>query len=692
MLRTLAPLLFLLSVTAPALAKSAEKHPLPIQRVVLFTSGVAYVEHRGEVEGDAAVDFRFHVDDVNDLLKSMVVQDEGGGRIETVTYTPQEPIAVQLGKLRVDPSRVRSLGDLLALLRGQKLQVELTPSTIKGTIVSVEKRKVPQGDSAIDEETLLLKTDAGLRNISLASAASVKLLNEALDQDLQQALELMAATTNSDKKLVTLRLHGKGKRNVRVGYIHEFPVWKTSYRLVVGEKKTGLLQGWAIVENTTEHDWEDVQVSLVSGRPVSFVMDLYQPLFLERPKVVPQLFAGLSPRVHQQNLADAEDAFRRRAPGGFGGFGGGGFGGGGLGGFGGGGLGGGGFGGPSRAAEPINPRESVQPAAAGAQIGTFFRYAIEHPVTLASQKSAMLPIVNDDVAIARKAVFHPKTHAKHPMAALELTNTTKLHLMQGPITIFDAGEYAGDAQIEDLAPQSKRLVTYAMDLNLEFAMTLDTQDPFGATAVQLRNGRVYVQTKVLRKHHYLVKNSNDSDRALLIEQAIEDPWKLVSPPTSGKTRDLYRFAVDAKPGVPAKLTVVEQQTIEKSQLFTTLGSSGKIEDDSAYKLAQSATERGPALKEALDKWREKHDAIAVTRKTIHEGNRQRDEIISEQSRIRQNLAQVPRESDLYRRYIETLSKQEDALAKLAEERKTLETKAQQQENELQEFLEGLNVQ
>src|SRR6185312_17325746 len=85
-----------------------------------------------------------------------------------------------------------------------------------------------------------------------------------------------------------------------IGYVVETPVWKTSYRLLLDDHgKLGKLQGWAIVENQTESDWNHVSLSLVSGRPISFVMDLYQPLYATRPNVVPEMYAGLRPQVYE---------------------------------------------------------------------------------------------------------------------------------------------------------------------------------------------------------------------------------------------------------------------------------------------------------------------------------------------------------------------------------------------------------
>ena len=269
-----------------------------------------------------------------------------------------------------------------------------------------------------------------------------------------------------------------------MGYIQEAPLWKTSYRLVLKPKGPPLLQGWAIVENTTEHDWQDVDLTLVNGRPISFIMDLYQPLYVARPVVAPETFASLRPQTHGQDLAAKEEEFARAAERanrgeGFGSRGAGarggmaGMGGGmgmGMGGMGGGGGYFGGGGAQKPATTPIDPGAGVQAAAHGDDVGELFRYQIREPVVLNRQQSAMLPIVNESVEGDKLSLYNPAVQAKHPLNAVQLVNSTELHLMQGPITIFDGGEYAGDARIEHLAPGSRRPITYALDLDTEITV------------------------------------------------------------------------------------------------------------------------------------------------------------------------------------------------------------------------------
>ena len=456
---------------------------VPLTRVVLFSSGVGFYEHNGKVEGDSHVDLRFNVEDINDLLKSMVLQDFGGGRISTVNYGSKDPITKALKTFAIDLTSNPTLADLLKQIRGEKVQVD-APTAITGTIVGVEKRKVKVGkEEVIEQEFLNILTDQGLRSVGLETVSRIRLLDDKLNGELQQALQILSSSHDTDKKTVTLNFLGQGKRDVKVGYIQESPIWKTSYRLVLKDDEKPFLQGWAIVENTTEQDWNDVNLTLVSGRPISFIMDLYQPLYVQRPEVKPELYASLKPQTYDQDLANKEAEFRAagerseeklaaksEAPRnarfsmdgaargrGFGG------------GFGGGGL-GGGLAAPAAAApatQAFDPTQGVQSLAQAGDVGELFQYVIATPVKLPRQQSAMLPIVNESVEGSKVSIYNQNVQAKHPLNGLRLKNTTKLHLMQGPVTVFDGGAYAGDARIEDLQPGTERLVSYALDLDTE---------------------------------------------------------------------------------------------------------------------------------------------------------------------------------------------------------------------------------
>jgi hypothetical protein len=254
----------------------------------------------------------FKTADINDLLKSMVVQDLDGGQVSTVTYGSKDPITKTLKSFSIDLTTNPTMAQLLQQVRGERVVLE-APNELSGIILGVETRKKRLGDhETIDVDVLNLLTDGGLRAVELPSVTRIKLANEKLDAELRKALSVLASAHATDKKSVELSFLGKGSRRVRVGYIQESPVWKTTYRLVLSDDQKPFLQGWAIVENTSEEDWNNVRLTLVSGRPISFTMDLYQPLYIPRPEEQLELYASLRPQTYGQDLGRKSAEFLKR--------------------------------------------------------------------------------------------------------------------------------------------------------------------------------------------------------------------------------------------------------------------------------------------------------------------------------------------------------------------------------------------
>ena len=628
---------WLIARPADAGAADLPNAELPVTRIVLFNSGVAFFEHNGKVDGDRRVELKFRTDDVNDLLKSMVLQDLGGGQVSAVTYDSREPMAHTLKTFTIDLTESPTLADLLQQVRGERIEIE-APQSLEGVIVGVESWAVIDHDTQVDKSFLDLKTDNGLHCLPMDSIVQYRLTSKKLNAELDEALALLAAARAMDKKTVNLEFRGQGQREVRVGYIQESPVWKTSYRLVLNGEKPPFLQGWAIVENTGDEDWNQVQLSLVSGRPISFIMDLYQPLFVARPTVVPAEMTGLIPRTHDQDLVEREAAVGRRASkatgGGFGA------------GFGGGGFGGGGFGGGAqphqhpmrrwklqrsqRLLRSIPRKGSRQPPTAA--LGELFRYNIKEPVTLARHKSAMLPIINAQVQGKKVSIYNPQVQAKHPTNGFQLTNATNLYISHGPIAMFDGGEFAGDARIEDVAPGAKRLISYAVDLDLEVAPE-HTDRPDELLSVRIAKGILKIEHKKTRRHTYAIKNSRAERKTVLVELPIDSAWELVTPKQSvEKTRDLYRFEALVDGGKATQLLVEEQQTTG-SEVQLLNSNTGTV-----LTLAASPGHFNPPVEKAMRTLAELKKSLDAVTADVQRADGSIATINQEQARIRQNLA------------------------------------------------------
>jgi hypothetical protein len=670
---------------APA-ARPADPR-LPIGRVVLFTSGVAYFQREGEVEGNTAVELAFPVQDINDLLKSLVLRDLDGGQIHAVGYDSHDPLAKTLKSFAVNLSDNPSYGEVLNQARGEKVEVtwqpgDRPPTPVAGTILGVEKQKQPAGkDATVEIELLNLWSADGLRSLKLTEVAKVRFLNPVIDSEVKQALEVLARGHDRQKKTLSLSFTGKGKRQVQVGYVVEHPIWKTSYRLVLAEQYKPFLQGWAMVENPTGEDWHKVRVQLVAGRPISFRMDLYQPLYVPRPLVELEQYAGLRPRAYEgEILKDEQKAIKKleeaaeEAPAG---------------------------GEKAKAGEEKRPRgerkvkelqrltrediaRSAPAVAQGAKLGEAFHYVIAEPVSLPRQKSALLPILNSDIEAARVSIYNEQVQASHPLLGLRLKNTTGLHLMQGPVTVFDEGSYAGDALIRDVQPKEERLVSYAIDQAVEVKAEAK-KEPEKIVAISINKGTLERTYRLRESKTYQIKSRANRDRLVIVEHPARAPeYKLVTPAEPAKaSRDFYRFEVKVPAGKSATLPVVEEREQLRQVVLT------NVDDDTLALLLQGPA--GPGLKAAVQKAVELKDKLAETRRALEQVKRQVATISEDQARQRENMKVIPQTDPVYKKYLDKFLAQETQIERLRADQERLVATAERQRQEYERYVLGLTV-
>jgi hypothetical protein len=267
---------------------------------------------------------------------------------------------------------------------------------------------------------------------------------------------------------------------------------------------------------------------------------------------------------------------------------------------------------------------------------------------------------------------------------VRLKNTTALNLMQGPVTVYDEGGYCGDARIEDMAPGSERLLSYAVDLDVEVVPRTEPR-PDEIVSVRLVKGTLICSRRLARLRKLEVKNSGGKPVKLLIEHPIEPGWQLVGPQKADETtRDRYRFAVVAEPGKPAKLEIGEEMPVEQSYGIATL-------DDDAILLYSRARGTSPAVKESLaEVIRRKQEIERIAREKT-EREQEINAIGQEQARIRENMSRLERTSDLYTRYVQKFSQQETRVETLREEIAQRQTQEQQARQAFDTYLLQVDV-
>jgi hypothetical protein len=727
------------AVAAPD--KAGEHAAIPVKQVVLYSSGVGYFEHYGTVKGSGTTELRFKTQQINDILKSLVLQDMDKGRVGVITYPSQDPIAKTLRSFQIDITANPSLADLLNQLRGAKVTISAGPEKVSGTVLGVERKQRPvgsgQGAQVVEIPFLnIIADDGAIRSISLEDIRNLQLQDRKLQDELNRALAALAGARDQDKKPVLISLQGEGERRVRIGYVVETPVWKTSYRLVLSDKpgdpkaapnlggggpavgdakpaqpavggpavggaaagakgSSGALQGWAIVENQTDNDWNDVQLSLVSGRPISFIQDLYQPLYVPRPVVQPELYASLRPQTYDAGLAEGRPMapFERTpvaaatpppAPPG--------------------------AGAPaasfarqnlSRAAgaakemkklddrldseslAAIDVTSSVSSIASATKMGELFQYTVGS-VSLPRQTSAMIPVVTDAVEVEKLSIYNVSVLPKNPLLGARVKNTTGKHLLQGPVTVLDGGAYAGDARIDDLPPGQERLVSYGVDQQV----IVQAKNNKHETTVQtgkIVKGVLHLTRKQVLTQDYIAENKGDRDRTLIVEHARRSGWKLAAPAKADETTDtLYRFKGAVAAGKGTQLTVSEELVnVERISILNM--------DDSTTAVYVRTGAIPQNVRDALAKAAQLRQDVAGTQRQIQDWQQKVSVISQEQNRIRDNMKTVAQNTDYYARLLKKLDEQESMIEALQKEIFGLQKEEGIQRKALQDYINGLNI-
>jgi len=667
---------------------NASAAKLPVRRVVLYKNGVGYFEHLGHVRGSQDVHVDFTSAQLNDVLKSLTVLDLSGGKISGVDYNSEAPLARRLATLRLTLGENPTMADFLAALRGARLEVRSGGAVMTGKLLSVEQKsreKEKEKETTKWTEISLVSDSGEVRSAEVTPATSVRIAEKDLQLEVGRYLGLIASSRDRDLRRMTISTTGgAGERNLYVSYISEVPVWKTTYRIVLPSKedKKPLLQGWAIVDNTIGEDWNDVELSLVAGAPHSFIQELSQPYYGRRPVVPLPESVQLTPQTHAATLEPADHAtagLLGRIPGGqMGGV----IGGvaGGVGSGSGSGVGGGSFhAGPppprpamTDAAVVEEAREESEPVAEGSALGDLFEYKLKEPVTIRKNQSALVPILQTDIAAEKVSLWSESLGVARPLRALWVNNASSLTLDGGSFSVLDSNTFAGEGLVEAIKPGERRLLSYATDLGLLVDGKLESTRE-RVTRVRMYRGTMTTSSEDREKKTYIVRNEDTTPRTLVIEHSARPEWKLredgVKP--EEKAAGLYRFRLNVAPKTTERLEVNEAKP-----LYTRYELNLVTSDDIELLLRQNSI--NAEIEKALRTIAAQKKVVADLDGTIKEQQKAIDQIFADQGRLRENMKALKgsaEEKTLLQRYTKQLDEEETQLDALR--KKKQDTEAEQ---------------
>jgi hypothetical protein len=635
-------------LTLPAFAQD-----LALKRVMLSSGGLGYFEYEAAVDGDASLKLTVPLDQVDDVLKSLVVYDDKGG-VGGLSLAGKEPLQQTFKDMPFDQSALQSTASLLSALKGAQISVS-GPRAMSGRIISVEEetQTINEGKTTTKLTRVALLTDNGIQQFILEGAENLQFADPALRGKIGQALLAVQSNRAKDSRTLEVAARGQGKRTLRVAYIVAVPVWKTSYRLTLpadASAPKAALQGWATIENLSGQDWKNVELTLVSGRPVAFHQALYEAYYVARPEVPVEVAGRLNPYIDRGGVAVAETSKRTLpAPA------------------------------PPPAVPAMKQRESQFGAAASmAQAGgaeqiqatdaaTQVTFKFPNPVAVENGRTLSIPVIDRQMPAQRLALFQSDSTARNPMAAVRLANDGDTGLPPGILTIYERDKagmvaYVGDARLSAFPIGEKRLLAYALDekvtIERDHAQTQRLATGTIADGV-LKYSRVIRQTST-----YRVKGPAKEPRQLIIMQRRLPGWDLTRPDAKGieLSEGSYRIPFQLPGGDVTQVAEVAQEQTQHQELRLLDTASDQI------RVFTQATEFDAKTREALTRILQLQQAVSKAERKLSQVDTERQQIVQEQARLRDNLSRVPANSDLQRRYLATLDKQETDLEALARRR------------------------
>ena len=402
------------------LALSAMAAELPVRQVVLYKHGVGYFARSGELAPGESARLEFKAAEMDDVLKSLTIEESGGGKISGLRYDSSEPLAHKLADFPFQLGAAQPLSAVLDQLKGAQIELKFANENVSGAIVAA--RLVPGDDKRPEREQITLLMDAGdLRNFDLGAAAGIRLTDPRLQLRFKDYLAALTEARAREKRAVYIDSTDSKRREVVASYMVPTPVWKSTYRLIFADAGQPMLEGWAIVDNTSGEDWNKVDLSLVSGRPISFISRLYEPRYVARQTAELPEDAASAPMVYEgvvssganttnidgapqaDSISQTTQAIQVQAP-------------------------------PpppppgvpapgaglslyeqmGMARKVVSPSSTIAAPAAGRELGELFEYHIATPVTVRRNESTMLPFLQQKVDTRKVAhLFRSIRRASH---------------------------------------------------------------------------------------------------------------------------------------------------------------------------------------------------------------------------------------------------------------------------------------
>ncbi|MFN8421638.1 MAG: hypothetical protein U0528_20685 [Anaerolineae bacterium] len=654
---------------------------LPVRELVLYKHGVGFFVRQGQING-TQFGVTFRRDEVNDILKSLIVFDQAGGQVLGIDYQTPMDREVRLANSSIRLSETNSVRDLIRRLRGRRVEI----TTLKaGNAAAFSGRMIGLDELITDEasqSTTAVQLDNGqVQIVALSDITGIKILDSPAESDLSYFLD--TSLIEDSRRTVNVRL-SEGDHDIVIYYVAPSPTWRVSYRLVAesdANQQTGkaVLQGWGLFDNRLEEDLDQVKVTLVAGQPISFIYDLYTSQIPARPTVRDEARVAPGPVEYAEAAAAEElmDAMPRERA----------------------------FGGASRAtanrfmaasapmAAAAPPRPKLADVAQSTATSTetkdaaeFFQYAITTPVTVKRGDSALVPITNSQIKYSRELLYNGAKLPNHPVAALRFSNSTGLTLERGPITVVEDGDYKGEAIVAFTKDNGEVYLPYAVELGVkvtEHSNTSEQTVKFSISGSYLRHDLHRIETTT-----YILENTTTRPLVVTIEASGKPNWTqwelFDTRKPDAENANEQRWKVETEARKSATFTRKRRALVYKQEELINLN----------YQNLQRYLENKWLDRATFDQLTELLNTLGVIQRAneeIAKLNRDRTQVYEEQNQLRANITTLQTndaEVGLRNRMLAQLTATQDRLDSIAARLSELEATIITAQKAVDSFIAG----
>jgi len=502
------------------MSRKKNKNSVPLKSVCLFKHGIGFFERSGKFKGPGEIELGCGDGQLNAMLKSLQVSSEEGRSIGSISCETKS-VESQVSDFGLELKGCGNLVELIARLKGAPVTLESSGGeTVSGRVLgSNESVQVLEDKTFVEQQIVIYTEEKAVRWLAIPTIKNIAINDSSLADEISTQLELLLqGCRKKDRQAVRVRINDEDERTLSISYAVPCPTWKASYRLTLNGGELNIL-GHALVENGQDEDWTDVKLKLHSAAPKSSSRDL-SDWTASSPKLSPASSQILAPAVEPDENGKP-DAFH------------------------------GGQEVDADASESFEKNTDL------------FRFEIEAPVTVPKNGSALVQFLDKAIEGGALSVYDGTRNGEFPSAVVRLRNDTGLTLPAGPLTIFDASAYVGEAWLEVLKPDDARSIVYAVDLGVRASVQRE-QNSTPIWRVRAYHGHLYFDFKEQNTKTYTLHNVTDSKKIVFIDHPIKSQSVYLGNDTPIETTDSYqRFRLELPPSGSASLVVPDERESAK---------------------------------------------------------------------------------------------------------------------------------